>query len=295
MVKHTHRGFTLIELLTVIAIIGVLASMVTIGLGRSMEKAKVTRCISTMDAIAKELAAYNMNNRGTFPPGYGFVAPRTRLGDDKYYVSYYMAEIRKNDADDFYDDFAANYDTDADGQISALEYLPLDGEISDKISGNPESFPASVSGKWSNKDKRPFIYVPVKLSQFKKVEEYYERTGDYNATTWSTSAPELSGLRFPPPRYDAFVLIGTGPGNSTGGVVAKPTGNEATGTVNHVCALRTYYLATRDANDNGLADFDFRSRSYGNDDGKSGAYDNPDMSKLPDGNSVLGPLIKEFN
>jgi len=73
----------------------------------------------------------------------------------------------------------------------------------------------------------------------------------------------ISDLTFPASVYDAYVLISVGPGGSTAGVVPEPLGTEPPRNVYHILALRTYFLATRDLNDNGQLDFHFESRRKG--------------------------------
>ncbi|MEA3366411.1 MAG: hypothetical protein U9Q79_12290, partial [Candidatus Hydrogenedentes bacterium] len=47
----------------------------------------------------------------------------------------------------------------------------------------------------------------------------------------------------------------------------------------HVDGLRAYFLATRDANDNGELDFDYRARKHG--EGAREAYEQDGLYHLP--------------
>ena len=88
---------------------------------------------------------------------------------------------------------------------------------------------------------------------------------DYSVTYKYTIDNGFSNtdIIFPPPNYDAFVLISVGPGGSTAGVVPEPLGTEPPEYVYHILALRTFFLATRDLNDNGQLDFHFEARRKG--------------------------------
>ena len=62
------RGFTLIELLTVVAIIGVLALITFLGLGRIRARADQTTCASNMRSMGQTILMYANENRGRIPP-----------------------------------------------------------------------------------------------------------------------------------------------------------------------------------------------------------------------------------
>ncbi len=162
---------------------------------------------------------------------------------------------------------------------------------------------------------RPFVYVPVNASQAKRVNAYYQsimrdpgaplnkRRAASVAGIWEPANEHLSGLSFPPPRYDSYVLISVGPTNSTSGVVA---GSDISGLpphdLYHIAALRTYWLATRDLNESGVPDFDHEGRARGEEvnflsyQGKGiddiiGTATDPFIVRLPDGTAGYGPLI----
>ena len=74
-----RKGFTLIEILIVVAIIGILASVVLVGLGPTQKRARDTRRISDLRNIQTGLELY-YNANGKYPAaGTGNTVPRTAL------------------------------------------------------------------------------------------------------------------------------------------------------------------------------------------------------------------------
>jgi prepilin-type N-terminal cleavage/methylation domain-containing protein/prepilin-type processing-associated H-X9-DG protein len=69
---NPRRGFTLIELLTVIAIIGILASILIPTVGAVRQSAHQTRSLSNLRQIALAMNLYADSNQDRFPPGYFF-------------------------------------------------------------------------------------------------------------------------------------------------------------------------------------------------------------------------------
>jgi hypothetical protein len=101
---------------------------------------------------------------------------------------------------------------------------------------------------------------------------------------------------FPPPRYDGFVLISLGPEQSTHGILTRgdagdtaflATTGGAAEDAYHYLGLRAAYLGSRDANENGLLDFDFRARTQQK-EGKNEGW------VLPDGTKTGGPLLLSY-
>ncbi len=65
--SNTKRGFTLIEILVVIAIIGILSSVVLASLATSRAKARDARRIADLEEVKKALELYYDSN-GAYPP-----------------------------------------------------------------------------------------------------------------------------------------------------------------------------------------------------------------------------------
>jgi len=61
-------GFTLVELLLVMAIIGILAGIIMVGIGTSRKRAKVTSALKVANSVTAELADCYLNNKEVAPP-----------------------------------------------------------------------------------------------------------------------------------------------------------------------------------------------------------------------------------
>lgn len=68
---RNNKGFTLIELLTVVAIIGILASIVLVGLGGFRARGRDSRRIADLRQIQNALELYYLKN-GSYPMPAGF-------------------------------------------------------------------------------------------------------------------------------------------------------------------------------------------------------------------------------
>ncbi|MCX6809936.1 MAG: type II secretion system protein [Candidatus Berkelbacteria bacterium] len=65
------RAFTLVELMVVIVIIGILATLVVLGLGPARKRSRDNRRISDANIISSALDQYYLNNTRTYPVGAG--------------------------------------------------------------------------------------------------------------------------------------------------------------------------------------------------------------------------------
>ena len=267
-------GFTLIELLTVIAIIAILAAMTAVTLPRVLERAKVTKATAALRAIATSLHAY-YTEHGTYPPGYGY-----QLFDKNGVVGFnhepYMDEAGINNAQDSYDLFSENYDTNSDGRLSRLEFVPLPDDLGAPLSWllkapadppYPGGEAVDAFAKRGN-ERRPYVYVPY----YKKdIERMHRVAGDnWDGVNWHVNFITANTL-VPPPQYDAFVLISVGPLENTRGLLEPPGGETAWLSATpaagrpelayYILGMRAAYLATRDADKNGQLDFDYIVRT----------------------------------
>lgn len=80
---QSQSGFTLIELLTVVAIIGLLISILMPSLGRAREQAKGVHCLARLKDIGNGLAAYE-NISGDFMPPAEWTPDANEYPDVRY-------------------------------------------------------------------------------------------------------------------------------------------------------------------------------------------------------------------
>lgn len=300
------RGFTLVELLTVIAIIAILAALTATVLPGVLERAKITTTINNFNQIRTALTTY-FTDHGSYPPHYGFYDFQVRnvyeetgtVPASNRFTLPMMSYIGNFRNFDLYDNWSDNHDADNDGVIDILEYVAVNSADFGPpvyLSNDP------VTGARAN-EQRPFVYLPVQERQFRQVERFYvnhaanvDLQEGWYAEVWDHDDPALDNKDIPPPKYDKFALISVGPVRNTFGIIDVPQAllspNEGPDQVGlyHRAVLRAYFLATRDANDNNLLDFDYRARTREG-EGREVNYSDPLLTFLPDGSRLQGPLI----
>lgn len=311
MRKSGGGGFTLIELLTVIAIISMLAALTFVGITKVMTRAKTVDALNDLNQLRTALTAY-YTEYGTYPPAYGYVNwdLRNLIDPQVHAVGFhyqpYMARLGHYANFDLYDRFGGDgYDTNQDDVLGRFEFQPLGtkdlgtGKVSFQDNAiylmTAATVDASILSRLSE-EERPYVYIPVYLRQFKKVKRYYYDNNLPYAQDWDWGNPLLSGLRFPAPKYDAYVLISMGPNGNTNGLVTVPLPASVQDSVYayHINALQIYFLATRDANDNSLLDFDYTARTQKAESNVPGNQFNPAF--LSSGSDTVypdapGPMI----
>jgi prepilin-type N-terminal cleavage/methylation domain-containing protein len=318
--KNNFSGFTLIELLTVIAIIGILASMIAVALPRALEKAKIAKLEGLFNQMRIILTEYNTDS-ASFPPGYGYVSKEAFLSGYGYeqlrqiYPMYrvnapYMSYIRAFGTIDLYDPFSFfGSDTDQDGNITPLEFMPL-GQADRYSRGStfflPDIYPAGNTGSDRDRqlleEQRPFVYIPVYKRHFEKYRKFlYQRARslgtDPRPRIDDPQSPLSTSIGYPPQTYDSAVLISVGPRENTfellqfffpdteWGLTPADEANLAPEYKYHALGMMAYFMATRDFDNNGLLDFDFLART------RQGEARNPDNYLPGESPNAHGPII----
>ncbi|MDX9973241.1 MAG: prepilin-type N-terminal cleavage/methylation domain-containing protein [FCB group bacterium] len=307
MSKPRARGFTLIELLTVIAIIAILVGITAAVLPGVMERAKITKTETTFKQLHTALSTYQID-RGSLPAGYGYYLHFNEdTGKNIYQYQPYTVAIKSFRDFALYDEYwAQDYDLSKNNHIDMLEFQPLGKKtpggnyVFYDPADTPSVYPALYTGSNLSTDTEamktatpPFAYFPVNRAQADKLRKFCASNPSYEfANTSEVATFIFNNLSFPPPFYDDYVLVSPGPAGKTFGVIVEDD-NKLMDTVTdtdgdgddlghtyYINALRTFYLATRDQNENGLLDYDFRARTRGGEN-----------FTLPDGSMGAGPLI----
>lgn len=300
MKTKERGGFTLLELLTVIAIISVLASIVIVAAPRVLEKAKVTRQEANFRSLQTALSTY-MADHNSFPPAYGY--PRfepvdfngngiaggaTEPSAESFHIQFYMDYLPFGRDPNLNDEFANDYDMNQNGRIEFFEHVPPLLENIIQVPGL-EDYDIFTTDNQIPIGQRPVAYVAVNSKDAEIFAKYCERTNRPMADAWDPSDGGLQRIRFRTTQYDRFALVAVGPGGNEGGILTPPqtvldnyianTGQN----IYYALALRAYYLATRDLNNNNVKDFDFASRTQQN--------EGTAFPELPDGSRGLGPML----
>ncbi|MFP6581955.1 MAG: type II secretion system protein [Candidatus Hydrogenedentota bacterium] len=317
------RGFTLVELLVVIAIIGILASFTFVGMGRYFRMAKTTKTVDAIRQLETEMTAYYVDHK-SYPPAYGFLtkdafseltpAERAALDPDdpagqEWFVSeHYMYALELAGSVEHFDVFGLETsDTDYNNWTDVLEYYPVDAQ------GRPTGKDDDID--WRNNTviigQRPFIYVPVNLRQFRKMKKYWDENSDGFPDFHNNSSPldadiTQGKMSFPPASYDAFALVSVGATNNTQGLIygygsdidRLDASDYDKAYLYHIAALATFYMLTRDSDDNGVNDFDHNGRRTGEEDTHLFPYSprtDRDGNLLPKrGLGIDGPIYRIF-
>ena len=218
--------------------------------------------------------------------------------------------------EDLYDNFSRGYDTDRNGIISRLEFSPF-GELTNPATQNyrfdqipylyiydpdaPGPLLNEMNDQLSTENPRPISYFPINLRQFRKLSADWYRRGAANDPRPihqlnANGLDVLASMRFPPPNYNAYVLISVGPSGNTWNMLIDFTNsvlaeaNYSPAYYYHVLGMAAYFMATRDAEDGGVGDgeldFEYRART------RRAQADHPG-NYLPDpkGPNAAGPII----
>ncbi|MGI6461338.1 MAG: type II secretion system protein [Candidatus Hydrogenedentales bacterium] len=285
---YTGRGwgFTLIELLVVIAIIGILAGFLAVGLPRALELAKIRDVETDFNGIRNALSVYAAQH-GTYPPAYGyFTGYRDDTGAELYYLAPYMARIGELNNLDLYDRFSTTDDANQNGVVDRLEFTPL-GEPAGpgRFLFHDNTGPRYTGGNAPSNQPAPYIYLPVNKRQATQYAtslwKQWKATDQvrFMYALTDTGTNPLDSMSFPPTQYDDYALVSVGPWGQTGGITENSGSGGPPEEAYHRDVMRAYFLATRDANENGQLDFDFRTRKLG--EGKRDAYEKDGLYHLP--------------
>lgn len=166
------RGFTLIELLTVIAIIGVLASILVPTVAQVRESARRTKCLSNLRQVAQATVMYATDHDGQLPePNWGeisdgwlYAPPLTRGGRNP------TSPIRDGllwpylESEEVYrcpTDWMNTHDPLFDARVQQLSSYVMNGSVSG-FSGGPglniEQFRPDAIIFWEADERTPFFY-----------------------------------------------------------------------------------------------------------------------------------------
>jgi prepilin-type N-terminal cleavage/methylation domain-containing protein len=287
------RAFTLIELLTVIAIIAILAAILIPTVSVAMRKAKVSAAEHDLKNISTALSDYAIDN-GTLPPRPGCAMRDIQPNNPTFWTPYLarLEMIGKDVQGQFYDRFSESEDLNRDdivggpfrnGGEAAAEDQPT-RVIIDPITKAERFDPPN--GR-VDPGQVPYQYFPVNstnLAKFRQLLSEVKRSNpgvEPDKRAYTLDELRKAGLTFPEQSYDKFVLFSLGPQGSDQGIIPRNADNP------HDLRLRAYYRATRDLNDTGTYDFDYRARSKKQEiDPETGL-----QYELPDGTYGYGVII----
>lgn len=134
--RRTSSGFTLIELLVIIAIIGILSSIVLVSLNTARTKAKDTQRVTELRELSKALTAYFVDT-GSFPPNV-YSGVEVRSNDPNFLPMLvsggYISRIPPGPAGNDY----AYYNYGSGSAAGAFLRVPLAGDAA-SLTGRPGS------------------------------------------------------------------------------------------------------------------------------------------------------------
>jgi prepilin-type N-terminal cleavage/methylation domain-containing protein len=94
---HRRRGFTVVELLVVIAVISILAALLTPAIRAARRHAKTVRCLSNVRQCAQSLASYFDDSRGMCPPWITFDACTPVHGNPWWTTIHHLLQVHGSD------------------------------------------------------------------------------------------------------------------------------------------------------------------------------------------------------
>lgn len=286
------RGFALPGCMGILLLL--LTALLVAALPQCFHARQEQKTLERMLRIRTALTSFYANT-GTYPPRYGYVlgsvAPISNDSEatgEEFSLVHYL-DLLDLPADRFQDPFAGDGgDTNGDGRIGLLEFVPpRNNPPNERYDG---ANLAAEAQRQLEEGPRSIVYLPVNLAQFDMAKKYWIEKGFFYAEHWDPEDPQLKALLFPPLQYDAYVLIGMGPGQSTFGLLPDPLGVEPHRDIYHITALRAYFLATRDLNQNNRPDFDYFARTRdGEDTLEFERNGRPANNRLPDREKPDGP------
>ena len=85
--QKKRRGFSLIEVMVVIVILGMIAAIVAVNLGGSVDSARIDKTKIQMKALKDALDLYSLQHNGRYPSRLEELAKETQKGSDKPYLN----------------------------------------------------------------------------------------------------------------------------------------------------------------------------------------------------------------
>jgi len=141
-IKKAKKGFTLVELLVVVAIIGLLVTMVVINIQNSKQKARDSRRVADINNIATALALYH-NDNNVYPIYTGNLTGSdvvsVALRNAQFMSSVPLDPLNIDSADCGFLSGYHYYYVSVDGSSYVLWYCLETGSVSGKSVG-PNSF-----------------------------------------------------------------------------------------------------------------------------------------------------------